>query len=255
MSFRPFHRLLGNLALSLVTAFASLALAVPLWAAPSDNTKHLVDNLVRVAFGSEFSGEDSERVQKWTGPLRVAVYGSEADKYREAVAAHLAKLRRLTGLDIALVGADDPQRNGHVFFIEPARFRDYVEKQLPAAKSSALPKTLACLGVFSPNANHEIESFLALIPTGLSVREANACIVEEITQVLGLPNDGDDIAPSIFNDDGKYLDLTWQDELFLRVLYDSRVHAGMSRVEFTALATQIIDQQRSIAAVAQKPQP
>jgi DUF2927 family protein len=90
---------------------------------------------------------------------------------------------------------------------------------------------------------------------GLSAREANACIVEEITQVLGLSNDGNDIKPSIFNDDGEYLDLTWQDELFLRVLYDPRVHAGMNRAEFTALATQIIDSQRPVAAMAQKPMP
>jgi hypothetical protein len=239
--------------LCVAAAFAAFAFAEPLSAAPSDSTKHLVDNLVRIAFGSEFRGEDSEHVQKWTGPMRVAVYGTEADKYRAAVEAHLAKLRRLTGLDIALVSGDDPQRDGHVLFIEPARFRDYVERHLPAAKTSSLPQTLGCLGVFAPNTHGEIQSFLALIPTGLSAREANACIVEEITQVLGLPNDGNDIAPSIFNDDGKYLDLTWQDELFLRVLYDPRVHAGMGRAEFTALATQIIDQQGPIAAVAQKP--
>jgi hypothetical protein len=65
-----------------------------------------------------------------------------------------------------------------------------------------------------------------------------------VTQAIGLPNDSDSADPSIFNDDDLYRDLTWQDELFLRVLYDPRVRSGMTREAFEPLARQIVDELR-----------
>ena len=71
-----------------------------------------------------------------------------------------------------------------------------------------------------------------------------SCVVEEVTQVLGLPNDSFDIAPSIFNDDDEFQDLTWQDELFLRVLYDPRIKSSMGRPALEAAARRIIAELR-----------
>lgn len=59
-----------------------------------------------------------------------------------------------------------------------------------------------------------------------------------------LPNDSFTVKPSIFNDDDEYQDLTWQDALFLRVLYDRRVRPGMTRAELEPLAKRIVDELR-----------
>jgi len=52
------------------------------------------------------------------------------------------------------------------------------------------------------------------------------------------------VRPSIFNDDDEYQDLTWQDELFLRILYDARVRPGMTRRAFESLAKRIVNELR-----------
>jgi hypothetical protein len=50
-----------------------------------------------------------------------------------------------------------------------------------------------------------------------------------MSQMLGLFGDDDAVTWSIFNDKSPYVDLTPQDVLMLRVLYDRRLVAGMTR--------------------------
>ena len=58
-----------------------------------------------------------------------------------------------------------------------------------------------------------------------------SCYHEELAQGLGLPNDSPKARPSIFNDDEEFAFLTTQDELLLRMLYDQRLHPGMTAAE------------------------
>jgi len=66
------------------------------------------------------------------------------------------------------------------------------------------------------------------------------CIIEEMTQSLGLLNDDPRVQPSIFNDDGTYLTLTTHDEFLLRILYDRRIRPGMRSIEAAPIAAEII---------------
>ncbi|POB67546.1 hypothetical protein CRN59_25000, partial [Vibrio vulnificus] len=56
-------------------------------------------------------------------------------------------------------------------------------------------------------------------------------IVEEITQVLGLPNDSDQAYPSIFNDNSPEELLSPLDIVLLKLLYQPEIKAGMSEAE------------------------
>jgi hypothetical protein len=58
-----------------------------------------------------------------------------------------------------------------------------------------------------------------------------SCIHEELAQGLGLANDSPAARPSIFNDDDEFALLTTHDEQLLRMLYDSRLRAGMSAAD------------------------
>ena len=58
-----------------------------------------------------------------------------------------------------------------------------------------------------------------------------SCAVEEITQILGLPNDSNAVKPSIFNDSSQYFELTEHDRWLLRALYQKDITPGMSRNE------------------------
>jgi hypothetical protein len=58
-----------------------------------------------------------------------------------------------------------------------------------------------------------------------------ACVVEEITQVLGLPNDSEKVFPSIFNDKTPQDLLTGLDFILLKLLYSPSISAGMTAAE------------------------
>jgi AcrR family transcriptional regulator len=207
------------------------------------NTQVLA-NLLDVVFGSEFIGEDSAVVRKWSGPMRLAIYARDPAGYRHLVLPHLDHLRRITGLDIRLVDGSDPDQNAYVFVFGREQFYAYAEQHLGPGKNPRTNRFLACFGYFHANGRKDIDEITAVIPSFISDEEIRTCVVEEVTQALGLPNDSDSANPSIFNDDDAYQDLTWQDELFLRVLYDPRVRSGMTRAEFEPLAGRILEELR-----------
>jgi hypothetical protein len=204
----------------------------------------VVANLLEIVFGSEFIGEESSVVRKWSGPMRLAIYARDAERYRPLVLPHLDHLRRITGLDIHLVDGSEPGQNAYVFVFGREQFYAYAEQHLGPGKNPRTNRFLACFGYFHANGRKDIDEITAVIPSFISDEEIRACVVEEVTQAIGLPNDSDSADPSIFNDDDTYQELTWQDELFLRVLYDPRVRSGMTRAEFEPLARQIIDELR-----------
>jgi len=90
-----------------------------------------------------------------------------------------------------------------------------------------------CFGIYSVNGGSEIKRAIIGIPTdrATSMGKLPACIVEEMTQVLGLPNDSDDISPSIFNDHSIDDALTALDRMLVRILYDPTIYVGMPRDE------------------------
>jgi hypothetical protein len=52
--------------------------------------------------------------------------------------------------------------------------------------------------------------------------------VEEITQLLGLPNDSNDVFPSVFNDVSIDTYISPLDYLLLKALYSSQLKPGMN---------------------------
>jgi AcrR family transcriptional regulator len=208
------------------------------------SNSQVVANLLEIVFGSEFVGEESMVVRKWSGPMRLAIYARDAERYRPLVRPHLDRLRLLTGLDIRLVDGSEPDQNAFVFVFGREQFYAYADQHLGPGKNPRTNRFLACFGYFHANGRKDIDEITAVIPSFISDDEIRACVVEEVTQAIGLPNDSDSAEPSIFNDDDLYQDLTWQDELLLRVLYDPRVRSGMTRTEFEPLARQIVDELR-----------
>jgi Protein of unknown function (DUF2927) len=234
-----------------VRVLVALGIAIAFSAAssPAGADRHLTNeqviaNLLEVVFGSEFVGEESPSVRKWQGPMRLAIYAHDPNRYKPLVEPHLQDLRELTGLDIRLVEAGEPSQNAYLFIFARQQFYSHAERHLGPGKNPRTNSYLACFGYFHADAAGAIDEFTAVIPSFIGEEEVRDCVVEEVTQAIGLPNDSDSVHPSIFNDDDRYQDLTWQDELFLRVLYDPRVTPGMSRSAFVPLARQILEELR-----------
>jgi hypothetical protein len=219
-------------------------LALPVCAEETLSNALVLANLLDIMFGSEFVGEDWDSVRKWTAPMRVAIYATDPDRYRPLVEPHLDLLRHLTGLDIRLVADSAPDQNLYILMLGRSQFYSYAQNHLRPGKSPQTNTNLACFGFFHADNSDRIDQAFAVIPRDISDDEIRYCIVEEVTQNLGLPNDSSNANPTVFNDDEKYEDLTWQDQLFLRVLYDPRVRPGMSRAEFEPLARRILAELR-----------
>ena len=234
----------GRLAFVLALAAALLAPQPARCADDALSNAEVVDNLMEIVFGSEFVGEDSNVVRKWTVPLRIAIYAREPQRYRALVEPVLQQLRGLTALDIQLVDNAAPAQNAYIFILGREQFYAYAESHLSPGKNPRTNTYLDCFGVFAADRDGAINELTAVIPELASEATKRSCVIEEVTQALGLPNDSFTVKPSIFNDDDEYQDLTWQDELFLRVLYDARVRPGMTRAAFEPLARRIVGELR-----------
>lgn len=68
----------------------------------------------------------------------------------------------------------------------------------------------------------------------------DACIEEELSQVMGVLNDDDTVRPSVFNDDQEFALLTDHDTELLRALYDPRIKPGMSPAEAMPIVREIL---------------
>ena len=234
----------GRFALGPAVAVVLFATHPASGAGDSLSNAEVVGNLMEIVFGSEFVGEDSNVVRKWTVPLRIAIYAKEPQRYRALVEPVLRQLQGLTGLDIGLVDQAAPAQNAYILILGREQFYAYAESHLNPGKNPRTNTYLDCFGVFAADGSGAISELTAVIPEFASEATKRSCVIEEVAQALGLPNDSFTAKPSIFNDDDEYQDLTWQDELFLRVLYDPRVRPGMPRAEFEPLAKQIVDELR-----------
>jgi len=65
-------------------------------------------------------------------------------------------------------------------------------------------------------------------------------LIEELTQAIGPGNDNAVYRPSIFNNDFMAGELTINDRILVRTLYDKRIKPGMTRREIESIAREII---------------
>jgi hypothetical protein len=200
-----------------------------------------------VAFGAEYQQKVDGRLHKWTQQVRVYIDTRAGDPvlYRRLTASHLDLLEELTGLQIGLV--EEPDTANVVIVFD--RNADLIASATRYAPNLDQDKVMLgdalCFGQYSHNSTGAIVRGVIGIPSdrATSAGKLPACIVEEITQVLGLPNDSDEVNPSIFNDRSVLDELSAHDRVLVRLLYDRRLPAGMSRDKAMAVAREILREQ------------
>ena len=80
-----------------------------------------------------------------------------------------------------------------------------------------------------------------------------ACIVEEITQVLGLPNDSDTAYPSIFNDHTPEDLLSTLDVVLLQLLYEPELKPGMTKTQVKPIVRKILKRYQETGVLKRAP--
>jgi hypothetical protein len=211
----------------------------------------LADNFLRIALFDEYDSSGrlvtagkASRLQRWQGPVRVllefgpSLSAAQRQADRALVASYLARMSRLTGLDISLASQNS---NFSILVLNPperakatARILQLAPGTAPGVVRSAVamaPDTYCLSFSNSPGNSAFFDRSIVVIRGELPPRMTLNCFHEELAQSLGLINDSPRARPSIFNDSDEFAALTRQDEMMLRILYDRRLRPGMTLAE------------------------
>jgi hypothetical protein len=215
---------------AVLTVLICLVVSIAWATAPAAELDRLVRLFDTVAFGSEIEGaKPAGRLRKWAGDVRYKVGG--APSARAPVAKHAAALGKLTGLAYRELPGAEKGENLVVMAVPRAKM---AEAARAFTKDEAVIARLAedarghCF--FLSFAKEDRIAYAAIIANAeLLPERLDRCLLEEMTQVLGLPNDASGIKEPVAG--YKYLGsgLTPAGELLLRALYDPKMAGGSER--------------------------
>ena len=235
---------------------AAVTIAPGAAGAQSASNQTILEHFNIIAFGSEYIGRRYDLVHKWRAPILVGIEGKVPAYFETFVLQHIGDLQRLTGHPIRLYYSptmyrecrlapdfDQTKINLILYYLPvkriPERLSCYFDND--PEKVREMIRTSTCFAKFGTRKN-EIRWAIAVFPSHHPKDYMRACVVEELTQVLGLPNDSDAVKPSIFNDQSRYFELTDHDRRMLKMLYDPRITPGMPRKEALRQGRLILDE-------------
>lgn len=214
---------------------------VPPQAPPRPSVDQLVRFFDTVVFEAEIDKSlEQTVVAKWQGPIRIAVQGQASAVHREFLANHVALLRTLTGLPIDILGPGESGQNMTVVFVPRAGM---AKVQIPNVKQSLIDRLAApggCFFLSFKKPESRIVAAVIVVNIQRKERDINHCLLEEMTQSMGLPNDSDLIRPSLFSDHDQLLAPSRSDLILIKALYDPRMVPGMPRGEALKVVRGII---------------
>ena len=229
--------------------FAAAAVAwiafVPFVPAAADaKQRPAVEEIVRlfetVVFGSELDPKlASKAIAKWQAPIRLAIQGKPGDRHLEFLGNHAATLSNLTGLSIELV-KPGAAANITVAFVSRAQM---AKIQIGGVAQDLIERLAAPGGCYFVSWQKPVGTIIGaaiVVNTDRDMARINHCLLEELTQSLGFPNDTDMLRPSIFSDHDYLLELSRPDVILVRALYDPRLKPGMPKVEAVKVVPAIV---------------
>jgi len=201
----------------------------------------LVDYFETIVFGSEHGPRyAATEIAKWTNPVTFTFQGDVSTQHRDFVRIHLQTLSNLTRLRFDEVDADKPNIGITLFFAPrnemskipvPHEHRGAVEEAAQSAN---------CFFFSWKKPPSRIIKTIVVADIGKDPAILNSCLLEELAQCLGLPNDSDTLRPSVFSDSDRLYELAPQDRILLYTLYDPRMTPGLRKADALKVARKII---------------
>lgn len=223
---------------------SALCLSVSVYAQDAWQTpEFILQAFEEVVLKSEYSKGD-QLVHKWEQPLRVWIaHHADQEKTHDWLAtAHLEHLSLLTGLPVYRVDrAEDA--NLSIVFTKRQLWRNEIVLLSGNLKAKP-PRGALCLFGIDLDSRKAIKRGWVVIPVDQAeeYRHLLACIVEEMTQVMGLPNDSNKVFPSVFNDNTPDSLLTGLDSLLVRLLYLPSIKSGMTAAQVRPIVMRALSQ-------------
>lgn len=203
--------------------------------------KYLQKAFQEIALRNEYT-QQGNVVRKWTKPISIWIDHQVGDQamHTELVSLHLDHLRSLTNHPMELAN-NKKSANIILIFTRQADWGQQVKKLFGPEAASALHGAV-CMANFRTNGHYEINQARIIIPVDQARMHGKlvSCIVEELTQVMGLPNDSDEVYPSIFNDKSPEQLLSGLDGLLLKMLYHPDIKSGMDEQQVQPVLKKII---------------
>lgn len=206
----------------------------------------LLRNFDTIAFGNEYTGKKYDIVRKWAKPMRMGIQGKDYPAYLETFIDDVARdLTETTDHPVELYyshakhkakklvpGFDQKNVNVILYYLQDEDIPAAVAKYWNGDEDKVrwMVQNSTCFANYFTKKG-EIVAAVIIFPARHPESYHRACAVEEITQILGLPNDSNAVKPSIFNDHSRYFELTKHDRWLLRALYQKDITPGMSRNE------------------------
>jgi len=229
---------------------------------PAPSVDELTNQFRAIVFGSEFKEfKPLNRIKKWGAPLRVTVKAYEEIsepgpnnsstlklKQKQVNPQHLKYIRKHLNTLVALTGlATEDVKNSH----EPANFEIKIVPRTQLTNPNLVdadPKLLRRLGgqggcyflMWHNEGSGLIDRVAIVVNADRIDARTEHCLLEEMTQSLGLPNDINSNWTSIFSNRGYISTLTRSDKILIKTLYDPRLKPAMKRDKAMKIARKII---------------
>jgi DUF2927 family protein len=211
----------------------------------------IMQSFEEIALKNEY-GAHSGRVRKWVAPIRYYYDHRIADQklHEDLTEKHLRHLTFLSGISFIRT-LNREQATLHIIFSTELQLADELKKDFTDSNTEYFVRHSTCMGQFFTTKDGIIHQAKVLIPVDRARAQGKliSCIVEELTQVMGLPNDSSTVFPSMFNDQSVAVLLTGLDCLLLKTLYDKRLKPGMLKKNVRPLLKTILREYRSAGII------
>lgn len=265
MHLKIFNSLQCRVPRATAIAGALFIAIAPMSAHANQKADDLLRHFENVAFGSEISGvKPVDYIQKWMTPIRVSISAMEGtmttkpdggrhlqltnvkpDKaFVDLVRKHLTQLVKLTGTTSEKSDTANGKPANFVIKFVPRLVmgQAFMDKDVDPAVLSRLGKPGVCYFLTRSISTGALFRSLIIVNRELPPAQMDACLLEEMTQAMGLPNDSDIISPSIFNQKSTSQSLSDSDKLMLKILYDQRLPAGTPKADAMRISRVILSE-------------
>jgi hypothetical protein len=215
-----------------------------LYSKPQDwqEIEYIIQSFFEVGLGTEYGRSQNQNLRKWRAPIRLYVDHQVGDilLHNKLLDAHIKQLISITLIDIRRV-KNKKDANIIYYFTRQSALPKLVKDNLGRKALKYLHGSI-CLANVQTDKFNVITSAYIFIPVDQARMHGQlvACIVEELTQVLGLIRDSNLVYPSIFNDKTPNSLLTGLDEILLRLLSEDDVKANMSEKELRPVLLRLL---------------
>ena len=190
-----------------------------------------------------FGGHPGTRAAKWIRPIRIVVYAEDAGHWRPVVEKHATTLAELTGLEVTILSEKNWRGNFFIHFVKDDSMYELLQDYDQKTNSDELKKYAERMGGVAfqmPRRAKKNSQFVAIVSTDDFRAYVSSTVLHELVHGVGLHYHSKEIQPTIMSDDYEIFELSVNDKIALRTLYDDRIKPGMWRDEALPVAREII---------------